>query len=173
MYLLYIFSDNCNIWNFRSNFILLVLAYHIIFFCTIFIIYYVTGSMLSAGDIRMNKILVKVAAELHASRSLQDNVVSSLSVIWYLCNRYKDEVIQEENIVESGKTFYMWWSLSCDLKGKKILPSRNKEKCSWRRRSVQDVSRTVQGRALWKVMVWRKQTEKKTKTYFWDCLFHF
>lgn len=85
------FSDNCNIWNFRSNFILLVLAYNIIHFCTIFIIYYVTGRRHSAGDTRMNKTLVKVAAVPHASRPLQDNVVSSLTVIWCLCHRHKDE----------------------------------------------------------------------------------
>ena len=49
--------------------------------CAIFNSYYVTGSMLSAGDTRMSETFVKVVAEPHANRPLQDNMVSDLTVV--------------------------------------------------------------------------------------------
>lgn len=66
----------------------------------------------------MNNTFVKVVVEPHANRQLQNNVVSSLAVygIYTIGTKMKDtEVTQEENMVESGKTYSMWWSFSCDL----------------------------------------------------------
>lgn len=47
-----------------------------------------TGGVLSAGDTRMNKTLVKVTAEPHGHRPRQGKVGSGLTVLQKLCCRW-------------------------------------------------------------------------------------